>query len=74
MEGFFKYKVNKTEDKNVTSIKVKCKYCGHTNSIPAFKEDKICNWCHNKIKNTSPAHFKYKLLKLMKENDKNESN
>lgn len=58
-----------TEDENRSSIKVYCKYCGHTNSIPAFTDKKLCGWCRRLISNTSPAHFKYKLRNMLKKED-----
>lgn len=61
------------EEKNRSSVQMYCKYCGHTNTIPAFVERKICHYCHRQIKNETQAYFTKKMLekiKEMKENDK----
>ena len=43
----------------------KCK-CGHTMTIPAFKDTAICTWCGKRIKNKSKDHFKYTINKMLK--------
>lgn len=64
-----KTKINWHEDtlklKRYADIKVKCKHCGHTNTMPVFVEEKICSFCKKKIYNNSKAHFKYKLRNMM---------
>ena len=55
------------KDKNRVSITMKCKYCGHTNTIPAFIDNKICSWCHKRISNQTQAYFTKKILETMKE-------
>ena len=60
------------KDKNRVSITMKCKYCGHTNTIPAFVEEKICSYCHKKIKNTTQAHFTKTMLEKIKEMNNSE--
>lgn len=59
-----------TEDKNRTEVKVYCKYCGHSQQIPAYVDQKICSYCKKMIQNNSKAHFRYKLINMIKENDK----
>ena len=60
-------KINKTEERNLKSIKFKCPYCGHTNSLPSYVDSKICGWCNKRIKNTSQAYFRRTLFNLLKE-------
>lgn len=60
--------INIIEEKNLKSIKFKCPYCGHTNTLPAYVDAKICGWCKNKIYNKSKAHFDRSLLLLLQEN------
>lgn len=62
--------VNKTEDENNSAVRVYCKYCGHTNSIPAYVDRKICHWCNRIILNDTKVHFNRKLRELMKERNK----
>lgn len=56
--------------KAISEIKVKCRYCGHTNTMPVFMDSKICNWCNHKIQNNSKAYFKYKLIKELRKPQK----
>lgn len=51
--------------KRYADIKVKCKHCGHTNTMPVFVEEKLCSFCKKKIYNNSKAHFKYKLRNML---------
>lgn len=60
------------KEKNEKSIKMKCKYCGSTNTIPYFVEERICRGCHRKIKNTTQAHFTKTMLEKIKEMNNNE--
>lgn len=62
-----KKKKQEIEDDNRRSIQMYCKYCGHTNTIPVYVEEKICRWCKHKIKNTTQAHFSYKIMNMLKE-------
>lgn len=55
------------EDKNRSSIKMYCEYCGHTNTIPAFVDKKICSYCHRMIKNKTQAYFTKKMIDMLKE-------
>lgn len=45
-----------------TAIRVKCK-CGHTQSIPVYKDFDYCSHCKRKIQNNTRLYFKYKLRK-----------
>ena len=60
---------------NLTNGKTKCN-CGHTLTIPAFKDGALCRWCGQRVKNKSIDYFKYKLREKIKdvEDEKNESN
>ena len=58
-----KYEV---EDENRSLIRVYCKYCGHSQSIPVYVDSKICNYCHMLIKNTSRAYFRKKMMELVR--------
>ena len=51
---------------NYKQIRVVCKYCGHTNTIPVFLDNKNCTYCGRNIKNQGLAYFKYKMRKEMK--------
>lgn len=55
-----------------SQIKVKCKICGHVNTMPVFVDVKDCWFCHNKMHNNTSAYFKYKMRKEIERNDKNE--
>lgn len=50
---------------NLSKIRVKCKHCGHTNTIPAFLDKKTCWFCRHNINNNTLAHFKYKIRKMI---------
>ena len=50
---------------NLSQIKVKCKYCGHTNTIPVFLDKKTCWFCKHNITNNTLAYFKYKVRKMI---------
>ena len=50
------------------TIRVKCNYCGHSNTIPVFDDYKNCRWCGKKIKNNTKAYFKYQIRKRLEEN------
>ena len=52
--------------------RVKCKNCGHINTIQANKSYKICNFCNYKMKNNTKARFEYVLRKTIKEMNNNE--
>lgn len=68
--NFEKYKVEKPDivhDK-LESLKVRCK-CGHTMSIAAYLDYRICNFCGSKVINNTKEHFKYKLLKELRKNE-----
>lgn len=51
--------------KNLSTIKVKCKYCGHTNTFPVFLDKKNCWFCRRSMYNEGEAYFKYKLRKAL---------
>lgn len=51
--------------KTYSEIRVKCKRCGHTNTIPAFLDKKTCWFCKYNITNNTLAHFKYKIRKII---------
>ena len=67
-KGFKGLDINITEENNLQSIKFKCEYCGHTNTLPAYIDNKICGWCKHKIYNKSKAHFNRTILMLLQEN------
>ena len=46
-----------------TNIKNKCSRCGHTQTIPVFKDFGYCSYCGKKIQNQTRLYFKYKLQK-----------
>ena len=50
---------------NLSQIKVKCKYCGHINTVPVFLDKKNCWFCKRVIHNKGEAYFKYKLRKII---------
>lgn len=52
-------KVAKIADK-LKYYNVKCK-CGHTNTMSAKEEKKICNWCGNYVFRNKQAEFEYRL-------------
>lgn len=52
--------------------RVKCKNCGHTNTIQANKDFKICSFCNMKLRNNTKARFEYMLRKTIKEMNKSE--
>ena len=62
-----KTKTEQIEDNNRKSIEMYCPYCGHTNTIPVYVDNKICHWCNHKIRNTTKAYFEKKLKEMMKE-------
>jgi hypothetical protein len=64
---------NQIADKNRETVKVYCKYCGHSQVIPCQLDKKICSYCHRLIANNSKAHFDYKLRKLLKESEQNDN-
>ena len=75
MKGEYQLKKTKKdiiEDQNREAIKIYCKCCGHTNTIPAFVDSKICRWCGNKIINTTKAHFIRTMMQKMKGNNNEE--
>ena len=49
--------------KTYSEINVKCKYCGHTNTIPVYLDSKYCGYCKKKIYNKGKLYFKYKMRK-----------
>lgn len=54
---------------SVNKIKVKCKFCGHTETIPVFLDEKLCSQCKRMIINTTTSHFKYKMRKELEKNN-----
>ena len=62
---------NETLDK-LNELKVRCE-CGHTLIIPVYRDYNICTHCGKKVQNNTLLHFKFKLLKQMRKEDKNES-
>lgn len=52
--------------KALSEIKVKCKYCGHINTIPVFLDKKPCGHCKKIINNNSKAYFRYNLIKELR--------
>lgn len=46
-------------------IKVKCKYCGHINTIPVFLDNKPCGNCKKILNNNTKAWFKYKMRNIL---------
>ena len=67
-----KYKEDTRAMQEYSKIKVKCKYCGHSNTIPVFMDTKICNYCNNLIHNNTRAYFAYNLIKKLRSVDNSE--
>ena len=61
-------KIDNIRSSNTKDTKIYCKYCGHTNLMPADKDFRICSWCGNRVINTTKAHFMKKMRELMEEN------
>lgn len=59
-------KMKSKETEEDVNLRVMCPYCQHKNRIPVFLDEKICYWCHKKIKNNTKLYFMYKLRKEMK--------
>ena len=66
MQLMTKYEEDTKIMQEYNKIKVKCKCCGHTNTIPVFMDTKICSFCKNKINNNTKTYFKYKLIKELR--------
>ena len=49
-----------------SKIRVKCKYCGHSNTMPVYLDNKICGFCHKTINNNTPTYFRYRLIKELR--------
>ena len=60
-------KQNDIEDANRNAIRVYCKHCGHTNSLPAWVDSAICHWCNHKVINNTKAHFMWTMRNINKE-------
>lgn len=61
-----KYKEDTKAMQEYAKIKVKCKYCGHTNTMPVFMDTRICNHCKKLIYNNTKVYFKYNLIKELR--------
>lgn len=56
--------------KEIANSRVKCK-CGHT-TIMSRAERTACSWCGHYIYKTPAIEFKYKMMKKLKERNRNE--
>ena len=54
----------------LSEIKVKCKNCGHTMTMPVSIDSKVCSWCKKKVQNNSRRYFKYRLIKELRKPQK----
>ena len=60
------HKMKSREIEEDTNLRVECPYCKHKNRMPVQLDEKICYWCHNKIKNNSKLYFINRLRKELK--------
>ena len=61
-----RYKDDTKSMQEYAKIKVKCKYCGHINTMPVFVDAKPCGYCKKKIHNNTQTYFRYKLIKELR--------
>lgn len=52
--------------------RVRCPKCNHSNTLPVFREYKMCGYCNAKIMNKTKARFEYMLRKTMREIEEKE--
>lgn len=65
-----KYNEDTKAMKEYSKIRVVCKYCGHSNTMPVFVDNKICSFCNKMIHNNTKAYFTYNLIKQLRQVDK----
>lgn len=54
------YREDTIRQDNIVNNTIRCK-CGHSIVFKASDEKLLCNWCGRVVKNTTQAHFIYKL-------------
>lgn len=56
-----------------TSLKRKCKHCGHTQPVYSMQTKVVCKWCNNFIFKNEMEEFKYRLKEKQNKEKRNKN-